>query len=98
MAATAAYPVRVEGQLEPQLSRWPWLVKWLLVIPHYFVLAFLWTAFVVVSVIAFFAILLTGRHPRSILEFNAGVLRWTWRVSYYSPRRPPNAAGGRASR
>ena len=77
-------PVSIEGTLQPALSRWLWLVKWLLVVPHLFVLFFLWIAFVVVGVIAFFSILLTGRYPRSLFEFNVGVLRWTWRVSYYS--------------
>ncbi|HZM56367.1 MAG TPA: DUF4389 domain-containing protein, partial [Acidimicrobiales bacterium] len=77
-------PVTLEGTLEPTLSRWLWLVKWLLVLPHLFVLFFLWVAFFAVSVIAFFSILFTGRYPRSLFEFNVGVLRWTWRVSYYS--------------
>jgi hypothetical protein len=78
------YPVHVDATLEPGMSRWLWLVKWVLAIPHFFVLFFLWAAFVVVSVIAFFAILFTGRYPRSLFEFNVGVLRWTWRVSYYT--------------
>ena len=79
-----ANPVTLEGTLAPALSRWLWLVKWLLIVPHLIVLVFLWVAFFAVSVIAFFSILFAGRYPRSLFEFNVGVLRWTWRVWFYS--------------
>ena len=78
------YPARLSGYLDPNLSRWKWLFKWLLAIPHFIVLFFLWFAFGVVTIVAWFAILFTGRYPRSLFNFNVGVIRWSWRVAFYS--------------
>lgn len=83
-AQATPYPVNVEARLDEPLSRWLWLVKWFLAIPHWIVLAFGWMAFAVLTVVAWFAILVTGRYPRGIFAFNVGVLQYSWRVTAYA--------------
>jgi hypothetical protein len=67
-----------------ELSRWLPLVKWLLAFPHYVILTALYIALLVVTVIAWFAILLTGRYPKGMFDFAVGVNRWSTRVYAYS--------------
>jgi len=78
------YPVNLKGELSIPPGRWVWLFKWLLAIPHYLVLIPIWIAFCVGWVIAFFAILFTGKYPKGLFDFSVGVLRWSWRVGFYS--------------
>jgi Domain of unknown function (DUF4389) len=82
-APAGTYPAVLAARLDEPLSRWLWVVKWLLAIPHLIVLAILWLAFLLLTVVAWFAVVITGRYPRAIFDFNLGVLRWTWRVQYY---------------
>ena len=74
-----AYP-----DVEGQLNRFMPLVKWLLAIPHYIVLMVLWIVAMVVTVIAWFAILIVGRYPRGMFDFVVGVDRWSYRVIAYA--------------
>jgi hypothetical protein len=78
------YPLTLKGELDEPISRGLWIVKCILGIPHFVVLFFLWIAAAVVTVISFFAIVFTGRYPRSLFDFVVGVMRWSWRVGFWS--------------
>lgn len=80
----ASYPVSIRGELTTPPGPGWWLIKWLLIIPHLVVLCFLWIGFVVVWIIAFFNILFTERYPKSLFDYSVGVMRWSWRVGFYS--------------
>jgi hypothetical protein len=78
-----ADPITLKAELPEEPSRALWLVKWLLLVPHIFLLVFLWVGLVGSTLIAFFAIIFTGRYPRGLFDYSVGVLRWSWRVTYY---------------
>ena len=82
--APSAHAVAVRAHVDPGLSRWMWLVKWVLVVPHLIVLAFLWVAFAFTAVAGVVALMATGRYPRALHDFHVGVMRWTWRVEFYA--------------
>lgn len=76
-------PASVSVEYPQELNRWLPLVKWLLAIPHYVVLVFLWIAAVLMVIVSFFAVLFTGRYPAGIRGFVIGVGRWSLRVRTY---------------
>ncbi|MGW0227145.1 DUF4389 domain-containing protein [Actinopolymorpha singaporensis] len=78
------HPLRIEGHLQPELSRWLWPVKWIPAIPHFVTLWILWLITLVLTVVAGIAVLFTGRYPPQIFGFTEGVLRWSWRVAFYA--------------
>jgi len=84
MVELKPYPVSITGDLSDPPGRWVWLFKWLLIVPHVIILYFLYIAVFFVTVVAFFAILFTGKYPRGLFDFSVGVMRWGWRVSFYS--------------
>ena len=83
-ATAGGFPMTFVAELTEPLSPALWLVKWFLLIPHFVVLGFLWCGFAVSWLVSLFAILFTGRYPRGMFDYNVGVLRWSWRVAFYS--------------
>jgi len=77
------FPLRMTAERDPAPSPWVWAVKWIATLPHLLILAGLWAAFIVLTLAAGVAILITGRYPRPIFDFNVAVLGWTWRVGHY---------------
>jgi hypothetical protein len=82
-ASAAGYPVQADITRQEEYSRFMPLIKWLLAIPHYIALFFLGIAALVVILISFFAVIITGRYPRGMFDFVVGVHRWGWRVASY---------------
>ncbi len=92
MAADSTYPVSVEGELDPELGRWLWLVKWLLAIPHYLVVSLLQGGggqpgaglITMLAVFGAVGMLFNGRYPRDIFDLVLGFNRWGIRVTAYA--------------
>jgi hypothetical protein len=83
-APALRYPSNLYAQRQDKYNRWLPLVKWLLAIPHYIVLAFLWLGLLFAVFFTWFAILFTGRYPRGLFDYVEGVIRWQNRVAGYA--------------
>ena len=83
IASAGEYPVRFEAERQAEYNRFLPLVKWLLAIPHYIVLLFLGIGALFAVIIAFFAVIITGRYPRGLWDYVTGVHRWAVRVVAY---------------
>ncbi len=77
------YPVTVDIAYPESLNRWLVLIKWLLIIPQIFVIVFIFIAVYITEIIAWFAILFTGRYPRGLFNFAVGASRWNQRINAY---------------
>jgi hypothetical protein len=84
MADVKPYPVTINGDLSNPPGRWVWIFKIILVLPHIVVLGILGIASLFATFFAGVAILFTGKYPRGLFDFNVGVMRWGWRVGFYS--------------
>ncbi|MBM3924818.1 MAG: DUF4389 domain-containing protein [SAR202 cluster bacterium] len=82
--ATKQYPAKIRGQLEEPISSWLFLIKWLLLLPHWVLLIFLYIGFIFSWLGSMIAIAFTGKYPRALFDYNVGVIRWGWRVGFYS--------------
>lgn len=101
MAGYGSYPVQLVGEYEERVNRVLWLIKWLLLIPHIVLLSLLQFPTIFTVPLSWFIILVIGRNPEFLWGYHAGLLRWSWRVNYYSygvgntDRYPPFSFGSR---
>ncbi len=101
MAGYGSYPVQLVGEYEERVNRVLWLIKWLLLIPHIVLLSLLQFPTIFTVPLSWLIILVIGRNPEFLWGYHAGLLRWSWRVNYYSygvgntDRYPPFSFGSR---
>ena len=84
MAAYSNYPVKLVGVYEERVNRLLWLIKWILVIPHLVVIWLLSIPILVTLPVSWLAVIILGRYPSFLWSYHAGLLRWSWRVNFYS--------------
>jgi len=84
MAASGAYPVELVGAYQERVNRFLWLIKWILLIPHIVVLWLLSLPVIITTPFSWLAVIITGRYPAFLWGYHTGLLRWNWRVNFYS--------------
>ena len=101
MAASGAYPVELVGEYSERVNRFLWLIKWILLIPHFVVLWLLSIPTIITTPLSWLAVIIMGRYPSFLWGYHAGLLRWGWRVNFYSyeagntDQYPPFAFGSK---
>ena len=84
MAANTNYPVELVGDYADRVNRFLWLIKWLLLIPHILVLWLLSIPLIVLLPVSWLAVIILGRNPSFLWNYHSGLLRWSWRINFYS--------------